>query len=699
MQYKSAAIIAAGLAAQQVVATGWTDAGSYSCPGNTDNQCSDQQQGGYDWSGLDSGSFDSYGSNTFSGFECSESYGKRDLVSKRTFQSKAIIGNLDEQPSMSCSGEDYMSIDEIEVSTSEDADVDCEYSMPDGSTCTETHSCAAGGSVVKNTQCGGAKSVTFKPGKEAPSGCSIGVHSVGFHCGGPASSSVPSYSTPTGYASSSSAFPVSSSYAVSSSASAPCYGDKCGSSSSAAPVSSSYVASSSASAPCYGDKCEGSSSSAYPVSSSYVASSSASAPCYGDKCEGSSSSAYPVSSSYVASSSSAPAPCYGDKCEGSSSSAYPVSSSKVASSSYYASSSSGYAVSSSASAPCYGDKCEGSSSKSIPAYGSSSYAAPVSSSSAPAYPTPECPSTVPKCLNTWMWISECKDNADSDCYCGNEKFITNVMGCIGSWAVSEEEKQAAASYLMGLCAPHVPENPAIITACPPTVTPTPTPTGYTTIPPPVYSSVPAPSAPASSVPSAPVYSPVSSVPASSVPAPSGYPSVPAPSVPAPSVPVSTGYTSVPVPSVPATSGIPPYSPVTSAPPAPEAPCTTITYSSVVTIPATYTEGPSAGYTVPSSSYTTELITTVTVPQVHLTTYTAGGSASVGLEAGAPSGAPAYPTGSAVGPVGYGTTFGTSFAAGPTASGYVPVQATGGAAKVGSSIVGFALAAVAAFAAL
>ncbi|KAK3724094.1 hypothetical protein LTR37_001216 [Vermiconidia calcicola] len=688
MQYKSAALIAAGLAAQQVIATGWTDAGSYSCPGNTDNQCSDQQQGGYDWSGLESGSFDSYGSNTFSGFECSESYGKRDLVSKRTFQSKAIIGSLDDQPSMSCSGEDYMSIDEIEVSTSEDADVDCEYSMPDGSTCTETHSCAAGGSIVKNTQCGGAKSVTFKPGKEAPSGCSIGVHSVGFHCGGPASSSIPSYSTPTAYASSSSAYPVSSSYAVSSSASAPCYGDKCGSSSSAFPVSSSYVASSSsASAPCYGDKCEG--------SSSYAVSSSASAPCYGDKC-GSSSSAYPVSSSYVASSSSASAPCYGDKCEGSSSSAYPVSSSYVASSSYYASSSSGYAVSSSASAPCYGDKCVGSSSKSIPAYGSSSYAAPVSSSSAPAYPTPECPSTVPKCLNTWMWISECKDNADSECYCGNEKFITNVMGCIGSWAVFEGEKQAAASYLMGLCAPHVPEKPAIITACPPTVTPTPTPTGYSTVPSaPVYSSVSSSSGYAvSSSASAPCYGDKCEG-SSSKSIPAYGPS----SVPAPSVPVPTGYTSAPVPSVPATSGIPPYSPVTSAPPAPEAPCTTITYSSVVTIPVTYTTGPSAGYTVPSSSYTTELITTVTVPQVYLTTYTAGGSASVGLEAGAPSGAPAYPTGSAVGPVGYGTTFGTSFAAGPTASSYVPVQATGGAAKIGSSIVGFALAAVAAFAAL
>ena len=156
MHYKNAAIIVAGLAAQRVVATsGWTDASSYSCPGNTDNSCSDSQQGGYDWSGLDEGDFRQYGSNDFSGFKCSNSYGKRDLLTKRTFQSKCITGGLDDQPSMSCGSDDSMSIDEMEVSSDQDADVECEYGMPDGSTCKEYHSCSAGGSVFKNTQCGG----------------------------------------------------------------------------------------------------------------------------------------------------------------------------------------------------------------------------------------------------------------------------------------------------------------------------------------------------------------------------------------------------------------------------------------------------------------------------------------------------------------------------------------------------------------
>ena len=179
MQYTYTAAIL--LAAQQVSAFGgWSDAGSYTCPGNSDNHCSPSQQGGYDWSGLSDGSFSSYGSNDFSGFSCGNSFGKRDVLSKRAFQSKCITGSLDDAPSMSCSGDDDMSISEMQISSSHDADIDCEYGMPDGSTCTESHSCSSGGSIFQNTQCGGAKSVTFKPGQNAPPGCSIGVHSVGF---------------------------------------------------------------------------------------------------------------------------------------------------------------------------------------------------------------------------------------------------------------------------------------------------------------------------------------------------------------------------------------------------------------------------------------------------------------------------------------------------------------------------------------
>jgi len=101
-----------------------------------------------------------------------------------------------------------MSVDTYHISSSQNTDIDCEYSMPDGSTCTETHSCNAEGSIIQNSQCGGAKGVTFKPAANAPSGCTIGIHSIGFNCGS-ASSTVAYSSTP-----------AASSYAVSSSSNA-----------------------------------------------------------------------------------------------------------------------------------------------------------------------------------------------------------------------------------------------------------------------------------------------------------------------------------------------------------------------------------------------------------------------------------------------------------------------------------------------
>lgn len=205
MHYTSAAILVAGLAAQQAAATGWSvGAKHYSNPFNHDNKCSSEQSSGYDWASLGKGSFSSYGSNSFSGFTCTDTPGKRDVLSKRTFQDKCISGKLHEQPSMSCDDNDDMSPQTYHVSSSHDADVDCEYEMPDGSICKQTHSCSSEGSIIENSQCGGAKKVTFKPGKNAPDDCSINFHSIGFHCGS-ASSSVPATTaTPSSYATSSS---------------------------------------------------------------------------------------------------------------------------------------------------------------------------------------------------------------------------------------------------------------------------------------------------------------------------------------------------------------------------------------------------------------------------------------------------------------------------------------------------------------
>jgi hypothetical protein len=71
----------------------------------------------------------------------------------------------------------------MQVSTSEDTDIDFVYDMPDGSTCKHTESCSKDGSVVKNSQCGGAISVSLqKPENASDNDCEVEIYNVGFDC-------------------------------------------------------------------------------------------------------------------------------------------------------------------------------------------------------------------------------------------------------------------------------------------------------------------------------------------------------------------------------------------------------------------------------------------------------------------------------------------------------------------------------------
>ena len=79
--------------------------------------------------------------------------------------------------------------------------------------------------------------------------------------------------------------------------------------------------------------------------------------------------------------------------------------------------------------------------------------------------------------------------------------------------------------------------------------------------------------------------------------------------------LTLGQTVKPAPSPVAYSTSSAVGAITTKPAGKPAPCTTITYSSSVVVPATYTTGVSAGFTITGSSYTTKLVTTVTVPQV------------------------------------------------------------------------------------
>ncbi|KAI9669630.1 MAG: hypothetical protein M1831_007326 [Alyxoria varia] len=111
----------------------------------------------------------------------------------------------------------------------------------------------------------------------------------------------------------------------------------------------------------------------------------------------------------------------------------------------------------------------------------------TSSTPAPA------PKMLPRCLNTFQ-AEKCKGNTDADCYCKNSEYITDVINCAVAHGDSKEKAAEAISYLQGICAEHVSNNPALVTAVPSTITVQPVPKqtqapahGYTTIPLPKYS--------------------------------------------------------------------------------------------------------------------------------------------------------------------------------------------------------------------
>ncbi|PVI01369.1 hypothetical protein DM02DRAFT_613660 [Periconia macrospinosa] len=185
------ALLISGLAAQQVAATWNRQASGYNTPQYNNNECSDKQNKGFDWTDLKDGQKDfDYGDFKFGGgWTCANKFGKRDHVTKRSFNSKCVKNTVTKQKpaSFSCDKKkDGFSVKEIDVSVDHDADLEFHYKMGDGSTCKQTQSCKKSGTTVKNTQCGGAKSVEvhFKgsSGKEKKDSCEIGFHKIDFDC-------------------------------------------------------------------------------------------------------------------------------------------------------------------------------------------------------------------------------------------------------------------------------------------------------------------------------------------------------------------------------------------------------------------------------------------------------------------------------------------------------------------------------------
>ncbi|KAF1953647.1 hypothetical protein CC80DRAFT_143187 [Byssothecium circinans] len=610
----SIALLVSGLATQQVAATWNRQATNYNTPQYNNNECSDKQNKGFDWSDLKEGQKDfDYGDFKFGGgWSCSNKFGKRDLLTKRTFNSKCVKNTVSkEKPAtFSCDKrKEGFSVKEIDVSVDHDVDLTFHYKMGDGSICKHTAPCKKEGTTVKNTQCGGARSVEVYLGnsKEGKKSCDIGLHRIGFDCTpGKTYNPIPPY-TPAPPKSSSTQPPKTSSVGTTSKASSTLVSSSSYAASSSSKASSSSAASSSHASSSYSSVASTSHASSStlssatkpstPATSSVVSSSSQASSSTASSSKPASSSASSSSIGYtpVSSVPSVPAsskpttstPAGSTTTPASSSIGYtpvssvpsvPASSKPISSSA--GSSSVGYtpvsSVPSAPSTPAGSTTAPASSKPSTPVVSSTPSAAP----SGPAYPPASPPDVLPKCLNTWLQINtQCKDNTDNACYCKIPDFTKNVIDCVASYSTTEEA-QKALQYFIGICAADVPKNPGIVSNCPSNIPINPT--TPVAAPPPAGTKPATTYAPGSA--SVPVQAPSPSAPVQA-PAPSAPISAPAPGVPSttvlvgsttytvPQVVFSTGNPSTVAPGAPAPSGYEPINLVPGTTPAP-APATT-----------------------------------------------------------------------------------------------------------------------------
>ncbi|KAL8809630.1 MAG: hypothetical protein Q9200_003248 [Gallowayella weberi] len=216
----ASALLALGLAVQQATATGWTDAVTYRNPSNTNNQCIGEQPKGLGFDDHSTGDLGNYGSLTWQNLKCTDGLQKRTSGPHESGShggapkgfaggrcaSGQVSKDIETSPRFSCGSEQKgMSIDHIHVSTSEETDIELHYGYDNGDVCKQTETCSPAGKIIKNHQCGDAKSVTVKlPDTDKKDKCEVGIHSVGFNCGPsskpPVPSSTPVPSTPVGTA-------------------------------------------------------------------------------------------------------------------------------------------------------------------------------------------------------------------------------------------------------------------------------------------------------------------------------------------------------------------------------------------------------------------------------------------------------------------------------------------------------------------
>ncbi|CAI7582597.1 unnamed protein product [Penicillium viridicatum] len=358
----------------------------YTSPDNTDNQCSDVQQKGFDLSELANGDNWSFEGFHFVGLE------PKNGCQGSSYGGTCLGGKLssDDDWTIKISATDApFSIRNFHLSTSRSTDVFIIYEMPDGSSCHHVASSSYRGTDVGNDQCGGAVSVEFTLPQESKFGdCDIEIHSIDFDCS--------TGSKPPG--------PVLD----------PSHSHPAPSPSSSVSLPPFHLPHTTLEVPTISHSSQKMTTSTIWTTEEITVTK---CPPTVTNCPGHSTvlvtSTYPLSTTVCPSKPAETDPG--------------ITSPRVM--------------------------------HSRPPITSS-----ITTATEPSPPvvTAPCPNVVPKCLNTWLTIPKCDSNSDAACFCPSTEFTDKVSSCIRAWSSSKKEEDSALAFFAGICAPFVPENPAIV---------------------------------------------------------------------------------------------------------------------------------------------------------------------------------------------------------------------------------------------
>jgi hypothetical protein len=520
------AILAAAASLTQVTATfrgGFHNAPPFSCPGNQDNVCEENQHGGYDWSDLNPGHFEDYDGFKWNGWTCEDSFSRRDLLAPRTFGGKVISGSCGPEPSTAPSFEcgpqragKSFSVKKFDVTVEFDCRLEFHYDMPDGSVCRHQQDCRSGGTTVHNTQCGGATKVRFvlPPQANLPKpNCHIGVHHIDFDCDDNTPPRPP-YHPPTPPTTTTSAelpvettsqpaeeIPTTSEEIKTTTSEEIKTTTSEESKTTTSPAEETTPIEESTSLISSTSAVETTETSEAPVTTTSaeettVATTSAEETTVTS--EESKTTTSPAeettpieestslisSTSAVETTKTSEAPVTTSPAEETPITTAPVETSVETTviTTTYDTVSTIYTTSVQTVTSCAPEvpNCPGGGEEvtvtipvtvtTCPVTETITHTGPTQTA---VVPTPgdedddeelPCDEVVPKCLNTFFHLVEsCQDNTDSACYCPNQEFITEVYKCVYAHGASDDIIAESIHFLQGVCAPAIPSNPGIVT--------------------------------------------------------------------------------------------------------------------------------------------------------------------------------------------------------------------------------------------